>query len=207
MIFDSGSTLIFLNSVECTDIGCQRGNQYNSKLSKTFKDVDVGVEVEFGSGILRGEMGIDNFYLNDMVVKKVEFMEITEEVGAVFEDGNFDGLIGLAFPKLGKGTKTVVDIMKEQKLIEKMQFSFYMSREVDSEDSFISFGEVNHSLIDGEIQYHDVKSALYWTLLCESIKIGKEDSLICSDDNPCPLAIDSGTSIIAGPSKSARKLV
>jgi len=42
-----------------------------------------------------------------------------------------------------------------------------MSREEDSEDSFISFGEVNNSLIDGEIQYHDVKSPLYWTLLCE----------------------------------------
>lgn len=81
-------------------------------------------------------MAIDNFFLNDMCVKKVEFMEITEEEGAVFEDvkyiffklfyskriifwfwmlfqGNFDGLIGLAFPKLGKGTKTVVDNMKE----------------------------------------------------------------------------------------------
>jgi len=79
-----------------------------------------------------------------------------------------------------------------------------MSRIEDSEDSFLSFGEVNNSLIDGEIQYHDVKSPLYWTLLSEQIKIGKEDSLLCSSDNPCPLAIDSGTSIIAGPSKSTR---
>jgi len=31
-------------------------------------------------------MAIDNFFLNDMCVKKVEFMEITEEEGAVFED-------------------------------------------------------------------------------------------------------------------------
>lgn len=37
-------------------------------------------------GTLRGDMAIDNFYLNDMCVKKVEFMEITEEIGAVFED-------------------------------------------------------------------------------------------------------------------------
>lgn len=29
MIFDTGSTLIFLNSVKCKDLGCIRGNQYN----------------------------------------------------------------------------------------------------------------------------------------------------------------------------------
>jgi len=40
-------------------------------------------------------MAIDNFFLNDMCVKKVEFMEITEEEGAVFEDVKYIFLIVL----------------------------------------------------------------------------------------------------------------
>lgn len=31
-------------------------------------------------------MGIDTFYIGDMAVEKVEFMEMTEQDGAVFEN-------------------------------------------------------------------------------------------------------------------------
>lgn len=58
MIFDSGSTLIFLNSVQCEDIGCVRGNQFDPSESPTFKDVDLEVEVEFGSGIQNYSLNI-----------------------------------------------------------------------------------------------------------------------------------------------------
>ncbi|KAL4475464.1 hypothetical protein ABPG72_013288 [Tetrahymena utriculariae] len=200
MIFDSGSTLIFLNSVQCDSIGCVRGNQYDSEASPTFKDVDLEVKVEFGSGILTGEMGIDTFFIGDMAVQKVEFMEILEQDGAVFESGDFDGLIGLAFPQLGDGADTLVDYMKDQNLIAKKMFSFYMSRKDDSENSFISFGQIDQELLAGSIKYHKVESPLYWTLSAEEIKLGGHKTSLCSKQYPCPLAIDSGTSIIAGPS-------
>ncbi|EAR88005.2 eukaryotic aspartyl protease (macronuclear) [Tetrahymena thermophila SB210] len=200
MIFDSGSTLIFLNSVQCDSIGCIRGNQYDSEASPTFKDVDLEVKVEFGSGILTGEMGIDTFYFGDMAVERVEFMEILEQDGAVFESGDFDGLIGLAFPQLGDGADTVVDYMKDQNLIPKKMFSFYMSRKDESDNSFISFGQIDQQVIAGDIKYHKVESPLYWTLLAQEIKLGGHKTSLCSREYPCPLAIDSGTSIIAGPS-------
>lgn len=117
--------------------------------------------------------------------------------------GDFDGIVGLGFPALGDGVDTIVDTMKDQKLIKRKQFSFYMSRKDESEDSFIAFDNIDKSLIDGEIQYHEVKSPIYWTLVAEQIRLGDWDTGLCSKDHPCPLAIDSGTSIIAAPTNSA----
>lgn len=132
-------------------------------------------------------------------MRKVEFLQITKEYGNVFVKGNFDGLVGLAFPALGDGKDTLVDLMKEQGVVSRKQVSFYMSREDESSDSFVSFGEVEKDIVDGEIQYHPVANPLYWTLLAEKILLGDEDTGFCTDEHPCPLAIDSGTSNIAGP--------
>lgn len=99
-------------------------------------------------------MAIDTFYVGTSQVEKVEFMEILEQKGAVFESGDFDGLIGLAFPSLGDGMETLVDYMKDQNLIDKKIFSFYMSRRDESETSFVSFGQIDKELLSSDIIYH-----------------------------------------------------
>ncbi len=64
LIFDTGSTLIFVNSIYCDDLGCLKGHNYDQTKSPTYVDLLSEVEVSFGSGILKGSMGQDTFYLD-----------------------------------------------------------------------------------------------------------------------------------------------
>lgn len=73
-------------------------------------------------------MAQENFYVNGMEVPETTFIEITEQVGDVFEDGDFDGLVGLSFPDLSDDTPTLFDFMIQRKVIKNPIFSFYMNR-------------------------------------------------------------------------------
>ena len=62
------------------------GNQYNQENSSTYEDLDAEVEVEFGSGIIDGLLATETFYVNDMEIPEVIFIEITNENGDVFQN-------------------------------------------------------------------------------------------------------------------------
>lgn len=70
--------------------------------------------------------------------------------------------------------------MIEQNLIEEPIFSFYMDRTSKSVDSKLIFGSVDRSLIDGEINYHKVTETMFWSIACEKILVGEEDTEICT---------------------------
>lgn len=56
--------------------------------------------MEFGSGTLNGILATETFFVNGMEIPETLFIEITSEEGDVFEDGDFDGIVGLSFPDL-----------------------------------------------------------------------------------------------------------
>ena len=40
---------------------------------------------------------------------------------------------------------------------------------------------------------------MFWVLKSTKMFIGKSETNVCSEDDPCFLIIDSGTSVISGP--------
>lgn len=56
-------------------------------------------------------MAQEDFYINGMKVPETIFIEIKEMDGDVFDDGDFDGIVGLSFPDLGDDTPTLFDFM------------------------------------------------------------------------------------------------
>ncbi|EGR31334.1 hypothetical protein IMG5_112710 [Ichthyophthirius multifiliis] len=209
MIFDTGSALIFVNSVKCQDIGCKRGNQYDFKKSKTYKPTEYEYEVQYGSGNLIGDYSKDSFFVEKQEIKNVDFVEITKEEGYIFQDGDFDGIVGLSFPELGEGTLTLSDRMKQQKVIQKNQFSFYMNRNENQNVSFIQFGEADYKdiLLDDKVTYHKVANPNYWSIFVQEILVDENNTNICSVNKPCAFIVDSGTSVIAGPTTGINKLI
>jgi hypothetical protein len=75
--------------------------------------LDSEVEVEFGSGTLNGILATETFFVNGMEIPETLFIEITDEEGDVFEDGDFDGIVGLSFPDLADDMPTLFDFMME----------------------------------------------------------------------------------------------
>lgn len=69
--------------------------------------------MEFGSGTLNGILATETFFVNGMEIPETLFIEITDEEGDVFEDGDFDGIVGLSFPDLADDMPTLFDFMME----------------------------------------------------------------------------------------------
>ncbi|KRW98489.1 Aspartic peptidase domain [Pseudocohnilembus persalinus] len=202
MIFDTGSNNLFLNSVKCQQSGCKKGEQYDSSQSQSYQLDGTVIEVTFGSGAIQGQLAYENLFINEMEIDNVQFYEITSQDGKIFESGQFDGIIGLSLSDDGSSDQlTIFDHMVEQNLLEKPQFSFYMNRQENSETSAVIFGGTDQRFYEGNITYHNViKDQPYWAVWGQKIKIGGKETGLCSDEDPCKLVIDSGTSLSSVPS-------
>ncbi len=55
--------------------------------------------------------------MSGLEIPKTLFIEITDEEGDVFEEGDFDGIVGLSFPDLGDDMPTLFDFMLDQEIV------------------------------------------------------------------------------------------
>ncbi len=91
VIFDTGSSNFWITSINCMDPGCLMQKSYNNKISKTHHDVDLRVEVEFGSGKVEGVFSKDTVYFGPLKIDDQEFGEIEREEGDIFTKLKFSG--------------------------------------------------------------------------------------------------------------------
>lgn len=84
---------------------------------------------------MNGILATETFFVNGMEIPQTLFIEITEEEGDVFEDGDFDGIVGLSFPDLADDMPTLFDFMMQNHLVEQNMFSFFMNRQSESTES------------------------------------------------------------------------
>lgn len=75
-----------MNSVKCSDAGCLNHKQYKGEDSSTYKELGYGLDVEFGTGELMGEINADNAFIAGVQVDAQNFAEITHEIGDIFAD-------------------------------------------------------------------------------------------------------------------------
>lgn len=75
---------MWLNSKACKDESCLLHKQYDSSLSDTYEKLGKGLEVEFGTGTLVGEVNSDTVWVGEIKVKSQTFAEIQEERGDIF---------------------------------------------------------------------------------------------------------------------------
>jgi len=91
--------------------------------------------------------------------------------------------------------------------VEENIFGFFLTR--DQDGSELSIGGIDETkLLDSKISYHDaIEDLNFWALPCKQLRIGDQDSGLCSEENICKLVIDSGTSLFTGPSASVTTLL
>jgi hypothetical protein len=82
-------------------------HRFDQTHSSTFKSLDIGMSVRFGSGKIYGSLGTDAVSIGPIAVKHQTFGLIEKEEGSIFMSGKFDGILGLSFPALSaaKGHK------------------------------------------------------------------------------------------------------
>jgi len=205
VIFDTGSALTWVPSEKCQTAGCKAHQQYNSMLSDTGDGKELAhFMVKYGSGKVNGVVGSDDMNVGGVKLPQAMFGQVTKEDGAAFENSKFAGIAGLAFPALSRGgVMPVFDQMIQKKVMNKNRFGFYLQ---EKRDGALWIDKIPNDQHTGKLTKHPlVMPAAYWSLKLMDVKVNGKKTGVCPDG--CKVAIDSGTSLLTGPTEGAQKVL
>lgn len=197
VIFDTGSSNLWVPSVYCSSQPCSNHNLFNPAESSTFVSTNDSVYIAYGTGSMSGVLGYDTVRVADIDVYHQIFGLSETEPGDFFYYTPFDGILGLAFPSLASsGATPVFDNMMSEGLVAKDLFSVYLSKNEES-GSFVLFGGIDPYYVRNGITWIPLSAETYWQITMDSVSI---NSMAVACPNGCQAIVDTGTSLLAMPS-------
>ncbi|XP_012859408.1 cathepsin E [Echinops telfairi] len=206
VIFDTGSSNLWVPSVYCTSRACQTHPRFYPSQSSTYSsELARPFSIQYGTGSLSGILGADKVSVRGLTVVNQQFGESVKEPGQTFVDAEFDGILGLGYPSLAVGRVTpVFDNMMAQNLVDVPMFSVYMSSDPEGgAGSELIFGGYDHSHFSGSLNWVPVTKQAYWQIALDNIQVGGT-VMFCVEG--CQAIVDTGTSLLTGPSHQIKQL-
>mmetsp|Transcript_45562 Transcript_45562/g.90307 ORF Transcript_45562/g.90307 Transcript_45562/m.90307 type:complete len:427 (-) Transcript_45562:87-1367(-) len=222
VVFDTGSGNLLLPSKECSDEACSSHRRYDAALSATSMQIAYAdqptrqvardgtrdiVTITFGTGEMSGVYVRDNVCLGrGNICSKVNFVAATEESDEPFSLVPFDGILGLSLPQMSEGPAfSLLDDLVAGGVLKESVFGVFFGNE--GEDSEISFGTFKRELMSSPLVWADVTVQGYWQVQMDEVLVGGERQGLCTGGDGCQVAVDTGTSLLAGPSQVVHMLV
>lgn len=194
VIFDTGSSNLWVPSVNCKSIVCLHMRKYNRTHSSSYVADGRTMTIQYGSGAVNGTVDKDTVGMGGLAVKNVFFGEMTQ-ISTNFIASKFDGILGMAFQKISVlGLPTVFDLMFDQGLIQDKSFSFYLTQTPSSVGSKLVLGGVNQQYYTGTMDYFDLIAENYWMIKVDAAFVGDTRVTLQSFSG----IVDTGTSLIVG---------
>ncbi|NXQ82682.1 CATE protein, partial [Nyctibius grandis] len=205
VVFDTGSSNLWVPSAYCVSKACAEHAKFQPSQSSTYQAIGTPFSIQYGTGSLTGVIGSDQVVVEGLTVSNQQFAESVSEPGKAFLDAGFDGILGLAYPSLAvDGVTPVFDNMMAQDLVELPMFSVYMSTNPESSlGGELLFGGFDPSHFTGTLNWVPVTRQGYWQIQLDNIQLG---GIVAFCANSCQAIVDTGTSLITGPTKDIKEL-
>jgi len=208
VVYDTGSSNLWVPGASCSDSGCSGKDKYNSRASSTYVANGFPIQISYGTGSMTGVLDVDNLKLAGLTIKQATFGEATS-LASFFNGQPMDGILGLAYPGIAADFVTPpFDLMWSQGLIKENLFAVYLDSKPGGSNSAINFGGIDSRYYSGSFQEVPVMSQNYWTLGLNSVSVNGQDASGCSGSwGFCQCIIDTGTSLMVGPTAGVNQLL
>ncbi|NXY00403.1 PEPA protein, partial [Centropus bengalensis] len=205
VIFDTGSSNLWVPSVYCSSQACSNHNRFNPSASSTFVATNESVEIAYGTGSMTGILGYDTVNVAGLNVVNQIFGLAETEPGDFFYYSPFDGILGLAFPSIASsGATPVFDNMMSEELVAEDLFSVYLSNN-DQSGSFVLFGGVDSDYTTNGITWIPLSAETYWQITMDRYVTAEGQAIACASG--CQAIVDTGTSLLAVPNSALNNIL
>jgi hypothetical protein len=205
VVFDTGSSNLWIPSKTCNDDGCSGMNKYDHDSSSTYKKNDKSISIQYGTGSMTGILSQDVCTIGNLKVQNQIFGEATS-LAAFFKGQPLDGILGLGYPNIAAdGVVPVFDQMMNENLVSQKVFGVFLDSTPGDSKSEIMFGGVDSARYTGDFTYIPVSKQGYWQVKVSGINVG--DTSIGCTFLGCSGIVDTGTSLIVGPSSAVNKIL
>jgi len=212
VVFDTGSGNLIVPGSHCTSAACRSHKAYHLGASSTGRRTTCSehsenpedfLTITFGTGEISGECVEDRTCFGDICTVG-KFLASATESRHPFTSFSFDGVLGLALPGMAQGLSfSLLHRLHEADLLHHPVFAVFLS-EQETETSEITFGDVLPQHMASELMWVNVSSGPgYWEIEIEDFTLGVEKLNVCKG---CRVAMDTGTSQLAGPSSMIAEL-
>jgi len=207
VVYDTGSGNLIVPGSSCESSACVNHRQFSKQKSSSLSEVECeagwgndGVKITFGTGEITGDCLKDEVCIGN-VCSQAAFIASTKESNNPFNEFIFDGVFGLALPSMAQDETFSIFEQLQQHFREKV-FSVFLSYD-DNEVSEVTFGAAKPEHYASELFWVDIDtSSGYWQVLADDIVFdngqGPEPQELCTNGG-CKVAVDTGTSMLAGP--------
>jgi hypothetical protein len=191
VLFDTGSSLLWIPSSECDNEFCNHHHTYNPNISKTSEVLNKKVQVGYNRGKVIGNLVKDTIVFGGKTIHNFTFamMNQVEYLGGIIPDG----ILGLAFQRLAPHRLTpLFGAISSKGLIQDHSFSFYMSKYGFELGSVFMAGGIDPIYNSSEFVYAPLIHESYWIVRMGSITI--QNATISGSNMKA--VVDTGTSLI-----------
>ncbi|XP_047330525.1 phytepsin-like [Impatiens glandulifera] len=188
VIFDTSSSNLLFPSI--ASFYSNPNPKYRARYSATYSK--------------NGFFSTDRVRFGDLVVRNQDFVEASV-------DSRFDGIVGLGFQDVFNKNSSVPiwQNMVNQGVVNEPIFSIWLNRNAgeNTGNGAIVFGGMDSRHYIGDHTYVPVENRHHnWQFAMEDVLLNGKSMGFCSNTNGCSVILESGTSLLAGPTDAIAQI-
>jgi len=207
VIFDTGSSNLWVPGKACRSPACWLHKTFDCAKSSTCENTNEKFSIKYGSGAVNGTVAYDTVCIggkDGLCIKKQGFAHTTSQPGLTWAVGKFDGIFGMGYDTIAvNNLKTPFTNLIENQQCAEPVFAFWLNRDpqngVQGGELTVCGTDSNH--YQGELTWAPVTKQAYWQIAVESVSVKGANIATAFQ-----VAVDSGTSLITGPSQDIKAL-
>jgi len=205
VILDTGSSDLWLATDGCAD--CDSGTPlFDATQSSSFQASTSAVEIQYGSGAVKGTLGSDTVTMGGFTIPSQTFLTVDQLTSGLLDDP-VSGIMGLAFSTIAS-TRAIPfwQALANGNQLSTQEMGFWLTRANPNSQAtevpggVFTLGGTNSSLFTGSIDFQNmpVSTPSFWLLSLASVTVQGKSVQITTGASALS-AIDTGTTLIGGP--------